>query len=124
MPKKKGRSIDFDEVVRSFLLQHDIPTRQDIERLAAKIDRVEKMISHLESGGKSAAAGFQSAGTSRQTTAAGVVLETIRDFKKGADFAQIKEKTGFEDKKLRNIIFRLNKIGKIKRVSRGIYVDV
>jgi hypothetical protein len=37
-------------------------------------------------------------------------------------FADIKSRTGYEEKKLRNIIFRLNKIGKIKRKERGVYV--
>ena len=32
--------------------------------------------------------------------------------------------TGFDDKKLRNIIFRLDKIKKIDRVSRGIYKKI
>ena len=30
--------------------------------------------------------------------------------------------TGFGEKKLRNIIFRLNRIKKIKRKSRGVYI--
>ena len=33
----------------------------------------------------------------------------------------LKKKTGFDDKKLRNIVFRLHKLGKIKRVGRGKY---
>jgi DNA-binding transcriptional regulator PaaX len=37
-------------------------------------------------------------------------------------FAEIQAKTGFDEKKIRNIIFRLNKTGKIKRKTRGIYV--
>ena len=42
----------------------------------------------------------------------------------GTDFATIQAKTDFDEKKIRNIIFRLNKIGKIKRKSRGIYIAV
>jgi DNA-binding transcriptional regulator PaaX len=51
-----------------------------------------------------------------------MVYETIKRSSKGLGFADIQAKTGFGEKKIRNIIFRLNKIGKIKRKSRGIYV--
>jgi DNA-binding transcriptional regulator PaaX len=50
------------------------------------------------------------------------VLDTIKNSKEGIGFAQIQAKTGFDEKKIRNIIFRLNKKGKIKRKSRGIYI--
>ncbi len=55
-------------------------------------------------------------------TASDIVLEAVKRSKKGVDFNQLQSKTGFEDKKLRNIIFRLNKLKKIKRKSRGIYI--
>ena len=55
-------------------------------------------------------------------TAVDIVLDTIRRSKQGIDFAQIQAKTGFDEKKIRNIIFRLNKTGKIKRKSRGVYI--
>jgi len=51
-------------------------------------------------------------------------LDVIKRSKQGTGFADIQAKTGFEEKKIRNIIFRLNKIGKIKRKSRGIYIAV
>ena len=43
-------------------------------------------------------------------------------FKKGVDVPTLKEKTGFDDKKVRNIVFRATKEGKIKKFGRGIYV--
>ena len=51
-----------------------------------------------------------------------IVLDAIKNAKEGIGFAQIQNKTGFDEKKIRNIIFRLNKTGKIKRKSRGIYI--
>ena len=56
-------------------------------------------------------------------TAIDVVYEVIKRSRKGLGFADIQAKTGFSDKKIRNIIFRLNKNGKIKRKSRGIYIS-
>jgi DNA replicative helicase MCM subunit Mcm2 (Cdc46/Mcm family) len=56
-----------------------------------------------------------------KVTATDQVLKIINRSKKGVDIATIKKKTGFEDKKLRNIIFRANKEGKIQRAERGLY---
>jgi hypothetical protein len=38
------------------------------------------------------------------------------------DVPKLKAKTGFDDKKVRNIVFRASKEGKIKKVGRGTYV--
>ena len=55
-------------------------------------------------------------------TATDQVLKIIKRSKKGVNVSSIKTKTGFDDKKVRNIIFRTTKEGKIKKVGRGIYV--
>ena len=52
------------------------------------------------------------------------VLEIINRFKKGVDTATVMKKTGFDQKKVRNIIFRTYKQGKLTRVDKGIYVRV
>ncbi|UCD77343.1 MAG: hypothetical protein JSW26_18210, partial [Desulfobacterales bacterium] len=55
-------------------------------------------------------------------TAGDKVYDAIKRHKKGLNFSQIQAKTGFGDKKIRNIIYKLHKTGAIKRKSRGIYV--
>ena len=55
-------------------------------------------------------------------TATEHVLKIVGRSRKGVDVPTLKVKTGFEDKKVRNIIFRASKEGKIKKVGRGIYV--
>jgi predicted transcriptional regulator of viral defense system len=55
-------------------------------------------------------------------TATEQVLKIIERSRKGVDVPRLKAKTGFDDKKVRNIVFRASKEGKIKKVSRGIYV--
>ena len=57
-----------------------------------------------------------------QATATEQILDIIKRFKKGVDVPTLKEKTGFDDKKVRNIVFRASKDGKIKKTGRGIYV--
>ena len=55
-------------------------------------------------------------------TATEQVLKIIKRSRKGVDVPRLKAKTGFDDKKVRNIVFRASKEGKIKKVGRGIYV--
>ena len=52
------------------------------------------------------------------------VLAIINRSKKGVDTAALVKKTGFNQKKVRNILNRTYKQGKITRVSKGIYVGV
>ena len=52
------------------------------------------------------------------------VLEIINRFKKGVDTATLMKKTGFDQKKVRNMLNRTYKQGKITRVEKGIYVGV
>jgi hypothetical protein len=55
-------------------------------------------------------------------TATDQVLKIIKQSKKGVDVPTIKAKTGFNDKKVRNIVFRAAKESRIKKSGRGIYV--
>ena len=57
-----------------------------------------------------------------QVTATDQVLNIIKRSKKGVDVPTLKKKTGFDDKKVRNIVFRAAKEGRIKKSGRGIYV--
>ena len=49
------------------------------------------------------------------------VLTLINRSKNGIDARALIKKTGFEDKKIRNILFKAMMDGKIDRVSRGVY---
>ena len=52
------------------------------------------------------------------------VLNIIKRSKEGVGVPVLIKKTGFDDKKLRNIINRTLKQGKIKRVGKGVYAVV
>ena len=52
------------------------------------------------------------------------LLAIINRSKKGVDTATLMKKTGFDQKKVRNILNRTYKQGKITRVEKGIYVGV
>jgi hypothetical protein len=55
------------------------------------------------------------------STATDRVLRIIRRHKRGVDIAKLKARTGFDESKIGNILYRAHKEGKIRRVSRGIY---
>jgi lambda repressor-like predicted transcriptional regulator len=52
------------------------------------------------------------------------LLAVINRHKKGVDTATLMKKAGFNQKKVRNILNRSYKQGKITRVAKGIYVGV
>jgi len=55
-------------------------------------------------------------------TATDQVLKIINGSKDGVNTATLMDKTGFDEKKVRNILNRTFKQGKIKRAEKGIYV--
>ncbi|OQX17949.1 MAG: hypothetical protein BWK80_38830 [Desulfobacteraceae bacterium IS3] len=131
MARKKSHS--FDAMVKFFMQQYDIPTKKDIEKLITKLNHLELVLTGGTPSSQPAAPAKQKAEKSpvkkktapvgrSKMTASDTVLQVIKDARQGIGFNEIREKTGFEDKKLRNIIFRLNITGRIKRKERGIYV--
>ena len=121
MSRKRGKGISFDAMVKFFMQNYNIPTKKDVDRIMAKLDRLENLImAGMASGGYPLKG--QMGRRKTAVTAVDMVFETIKRSRKGLGFADIQAKTGFGEKKIRNIIYRLNKTGKIKRKSRGIYV--
>ncbi len=123
MPRKKGKSVSFDAMVKFFMHTYNIPTKQDIDRINARLDRIERLLVNAEAGKARRSGGAKTTGKQALNTASDMVLEVIQRHKDGIGFGDIQIQTGFAEKKLRNIIFRLNKTGKIRRKSRGIYLQ-
>ena len=103
--------------------------------------KLEKLITAVEKSGKATATKASKAKAVKVTpakkapqapakkkavkaTATDQVLKIINRLKRGADTATLMKKTGFDQKKVRNILNRTFKQGKIKRVDKGIYVGV
>jgi predicted Rossmann fold nucleotide-binding protein DprA/Smf involved in DNA uptake len=124
---KPKKNMSFDGMVKFFLQYYRIPTRKDIEKLMDRIDQLEKLIKvkWAEAGKLRGRFGDRKDGQTGERdvlTASDRVEQVVREAgPAGLSFGDIKEKTGFPDKKLRNIIFRLNKNGRIQRKARGIY---
>ena len=128
MPKKKRKTVSFDAMVKFFMSTYDIATKQDINKLMEKLDRLEKLIRTTAAYGKKKRVivpnfvGGKGLQGKVVATAYDEVFNVIKRFNNGTGFPEIQDRTGFGDKKIRNIIFRLNKLGKIRRKSRGIYI--
>ena len=60
----------------------------------------------------------------KRPTAAATVLSVIKKSRKGVGIAAIRQATGYNDQKLYNVVSRLKKQGKIRSVSRGVYVKI
>ncbi|MBW2653251.1 MAG: hypothetical protein JRC57_09305 [Deltaproteobacteria bacterium] len=77
------------------------------------------------------AAGKKSKSTKRSTTkkkaarkksrATDTIFKIISRFKRGVDIPQLKDRTGFDGGKIRDILYHLSNQGKIKKISRGVY---
>ena len=50
------------------------------------------------------------------------ILDIIKRSKRGLDVATLRQKTGFDEKKIRNVIYKAFREGIIKRVGRGVYL--
>ena len=127
MTRRKRKAVSFDAMVKFFIRNYDIPTKKDIDILNTRLERIEKYIMTQSATRRSGSAAKKKSGLGRiksrsAMTASDRVYNVIKRSRGGLKIADIKAKTGYEDKKLRNIIFRLYSMKQIKRVSRGVYM--
>jgi hypothetical protein len=128
MTRRKGKSVSFDAMVKFFMQYYNIPTKKDVDKLLSRMDRLEKAIRSFELYAKrrstpSVKSAKATAAAEKSTrTSSDLALEVIKRFKKGVGFSEIQARTDFGEKKLRNIIYRLHKMGKIVRKERGVYI--
>ena len=122
--KRKRRSYSVDAVIRFFLQYYNIPTKQDIEKLMKRMERLEAALKAARVPGRKTTGvkGAAKKGRGRaKMTATERVISVMKRFPKGIGIAEMKKKTGFEDKTIRNIVFRLSKQRTIRRTGRGVY---
>lgn len=117
------RKKNLGPIISEIMEEFNIPTKKDFDRLNERLTELENLLKQLAlassyNGGK--LIGERKPG--KKVTAAEMVFNIVKKEKKPVDFKLLKEKTGFDDKKLRNIIFRLHATKKIARVERGCYI--
>ena len=109
--------------------------KKDITANGKKLDNLIKAVGKSEKGTPAKASKAKAAPAkkalkapgkkkSAQITATDQVLQIINRSKKGVNTATLMKKTGFDQKKVRNILQRTFKQGKIKRADKGVYVGV
>jgi len=121
-------------VTKNFQIEKEKNTMtiaQDLKALNKNIQSLGKTLDSLlkavEKDKKPIAKPPKKAPVSRkaaQPTATDEILKIIKRSKKGVDAPTLIKKTGFNQKKVRNILFRIFKQGRIKRVGKGIYTGV
>ena len=100
---------------------------KDLKKLTQKTDKMIKRLEKLEKPQavkKPKAKAVKKAVAKKPTklSASGTVLAIIKRSRKGVDKATLIKKTGFERRKIGDVIYRLKKQGKIKSAGRGLYV--
>ena len=106
--------------------------KKSLEKVASDLKKiagqVERLAGKLEAQSKAAPAktvvNKVSKKTATQPTAADTVYKVIARLKKGASMAAIKQKTGYDNRKIQNSVYKLKKQGKIKSEIKGVYVKV
>jgi len=95
------------------------------EKLAAELGKAQKpAVKSVKTAPKSKSVTKKAPVKAAKKTDTDKVLEIINRSKKGVDTATLMKKTGFDQKKVRNMLHRTYKQGKITRVAKGIYVGV
>jgi hypothetical protein len=101
-----------------------------LKTLLKKTERVERELEKLPSARRgrppAKTRGTRAAGRSSisEQTVTERVYHIIEKSRRGATTTQIREKTGFDDKKIWNAINRLKTQAKIKSARKGIYVTI
>jgi hypothetical protein len=88
-----------------------------MDKLIAAAGKAEKPKAAKKAPAKKAPATERAA----KPTATDQVLGIIKRSKKGAGIKTLMDKTGFNNKKVTNILQRTYKQGKIRRVGKGVY---
>jgi hypothetical protein len=94
---------------------------KDLERVFREIQKLTSSIAKKKEKVQRASMPVPAAPSSGKKSGTQIVLGMIKKAKAGIDAGTLIKKTGFEDKKIRNIIFKAWKEGKIERVGRGVY---
>jgi DNA-binding transcriptional regulator PaaX len=112
-------------------LKNDLQAvNKELKALVKKTDSLMKALARIEKAQSPKAKSVKKPVTKKTTpvkktaklTATDTIIRIIKRSRKGVDVPTLMDKTGFNERKVRNIIFRINKLGRIKRIRKGIYV--
>jgi len=111
---------NFESIISGFLSKLELATKSDVHSLMNRIDDLEQLIESVVKNSD-----IRPVRTKKTNLANPRISDQIIDIlgKNGSPmtYAQLKEISGFDEKSLRNVIYRLNKLGRIETVRRGHY---
>jgi hypothetical protein len=94
---------------------------KDLEKLSKRIKKLTSSIPKTKARAQKTSMPKSAAPKKGKKYGTQTVLDMIKKSKKGIGAGTLIKKTGFEDKKIRNILFKALTDGKIERVGRGVY---
>ena len=111
---------NFESLISGFLGKLELATKSDVQSLMERIDHLEQMIVTVANNdGTHGNRKIKPATPNLRIS--DKVLEIFGQSESPLTYAQLKDISGFDEKSLRNVIYRLNKLGRIKTVKRGQY---
>jgi predicted transcriptional regulator of viral defense system len=94
---------------------------KDLEKLSRLVQKLTASIPKTKGRAQKASMPKPVAPQKGKKSGTQTVLDMIKKSKTGIAAGSLIKKTGFEDKQIRNILFKAWKDGKIERVGRGVY---
>ena len=96
-----------------------------VDKMIIAVDKFEKTkAGKKQAPAKKVAVKKPAAKQIARVSASDTVLNIFKRTRKGVDTATLMKKTGFDQKKIFNLIYKLKKEGKIKSIDRGVYLEV
>jgi len=101
------------------------------EKIAKGLDKLEKAVAFKKpkmkttvkaKPAKRALARKATVKKTKEVSARETVLAIIRRSGKGVDIATLMKRTGFKNQRVRDALYSLKKQGKVKNISKGVYV--
>jgi len=99
-----------------FIVEGVKAVTEKTEKIVDEMDRFEKPDAASKSKAPTETPRKRAVKTGADVTASDSVLDIIHEKGKGVDVAELKERTGLNEKEIRRAIYNLRKEGKIKRV--------
>ena len=94
---------------------------KDLEKMSREIQKLSSSIPQEKGRAPKAILPKPAVQSKGEKSGTQTVLDMIRKSKKGIGTGTLIKKTGFDGKKIHNILFKALKEGKIERVGRGVY---
>jgi predicted Rossmann fold nucleotide-binding protein DprA/Smf involved in DNA uptake len=107
-----------------------VTASKSLVNLSKQLEKLSMHVDKMQSSGAAAKkkpavrkkAGVKKPAAAKGATVLGSVFDSIKRSKKGVAIEKIKEKTGYDGRQLSNALYKLTKQGKIKTISRGVYL--